>query len=236
MKNISTDPSYLTNTRFQTSLLCLTSSWTSPINLERPSTISGKSCEWAWCKYTCCHVHTDIKILQEQHITFVIGWYKPFLMENHSCVPVWHKNSTVGHQSSSHAHPHSDTCSLLTSMASLTSSRRSNSAGFIFWNALVLQIWTKILKWMCRNSNLMTLLGSLQTPSVIVPEQCVQLWSCSRRWGENISVFGHQTETILQETMKRITKFLLLFTERICSSVISRTIFQVKYWSNVSVF
>lgn len=229
---IAAGPTYLMNTRFQTSLLCLTSSWTSTINLERASTISGKSCEWAWCKYTCT---LTSKFYKNNTFTFVIGWYKPFLMENHSCVPVWHKNPPVGHQSSSHVHSHSDTCSLLTSMASLISSRRSNSAGFIFWNALVLQIWTKILKWMCRNSNLMTLLGSLHIPSVIVPEQCVQLWSCSWSWGENISIFGHQTETILQETMKRITKFLLLFTQRIYSPVISRTIFQIQYWRNDSV-
>lgn len=43
-------PPYLTNTLFQTSLLCFMSSCTSLINLERAFTISDRSCVSAWWK------------------------------------------------------------------------------------------------------------------------------------------------------------------------------------------
>lgn len=40
------------------------------------------------CAVTCTLTSKDNNNIA---FTFVIGWYKPFLIENHSRVPVWHK-------------------------------------------------------------------------------------------------------------------------------------------------
>lgn len=43
-----------------------------------------------------------------------------------------------------------------------------------------------------------------------VPEQCVQFGCCTLRWWEDVSVLGHKTQPVLQETMKGIPKLLFL--------------------------
>lgn len=73
LENLPTDGQYLTNTRFHMSLLCLMSSWTSPINLERASTISGSSCEWVWWENTRCHMHTQVHT-HIRRITLPLPW------------------------------------------------------------------------------------------------------------------------------------------------------------------
>lgn len=45
-----------------------------------------------------------------------------------------------------------------------------------------------------------------------VPEQRVQSGRGTRGRGEDVSVFGHQTKSILQETVQRVAKLLFLFT------------------------
>lgn len=146
--------------------------------------------------------------------TLVIGWCRPFLMENHSCVPVWHKKF-LGRSSRNIVRALPCWHMLVT-----------NQNGPLDLITEVKFSWIQFLKCLRftdlghdsknkhTNSKLLTLLGNLWTPSVSVPEKRVQLWSGGGSSRENVSVFGHQTETILKETMKGVTKFLFLWTDK----------------------
>lgn len=85
---------YLTNTLFQTSLLSWTSSCTSLISRVRALTASSKSCSrLAWTLHLNLN---EISVFNRsiKYLTLVIGWCSPFLMLNHSSVPVCEKSSS----------------------------------------------------------------------------------------------------------------------------------------------
>lgn len=92
-------------------------------------------------QWILCDGHHNVLVF-----TLVIGWCKPFLMINHSCVPVWYKSHVINNQKHDLLYIFTNIDLLLTTMASMTWSCKSKWAGFSFWNACVLQIWTKILK------------------------------------------------------------------------------------------
>lgn len=132
---------YLTNTRFHMSLLWLISSCTSLISLERAPTISNRSCRREQTQVREPHSGTAAPNNELGSPLSLAGanpsgwWTTPAYLSECKSHAVSIQRHCVG---TCHCH-------LLTCIASWTASCRSNWAGFSFWNAWVLQIWTKIL-------------------------------------------------------------------------------------------
>lgn len=206
------------------SLLWLISSCTSPISLERAPTISNRSCRSGQTEVREPHSGTAAPNNQLGSPLSLAGanpsgwWTTPAYLSEYKSHAVSIQRRRVGARH----------CHLLTSIASWTASCRSNWAGFSFWKAWVLQIWTKILK-SIKQTNKQTLMASYMFSLMCrqlyharnprVPEQGVQFGGRTGSRGEDVSVLGHQTQTVLQETVEGIPKFLFLLTK--CSTSIN---------------